>query len=403
MDIALSEIEAAAERISKFAVKTSLLRSSTFSRFFQAEVYLKCENLQKTGSFKVRGAGNKIMKMAESGQKAPIVASSAGNHAQGVAYSATQCGIPSTIVMPATAPLAKVEATKGYGAEVVLHGTCYDDAYTKAREICDERGAVFLHPYDDADVIAGQGTIGLEIMEQLPDTDIVLVPAGGGGLLSGVAAAVKQINPNVKVIGVQAEGADAIARSFREKKRVCTDTACTMADGIAVKKPGEITCELINRYVDDVVTVSESSIYAALTFLIERNKLVVEAAGSVPIATLLENKVDVAGKKVVCVLSGGNIDISSILMVLQKGMIARHRWIMMDVLYIPSSTSMQKILRTFSDVGANIFSLNQEPTVHPMDMNEHRIHIFCEVKDQEHEGILIRKLEEDGCRILTDI
>lgn len=251
----------------------------------------------KTGSFKIRGAANKIAALIERGDVQSVVASSAGNHAQGVAYAAKRSGIPATIVMPAAAPIAKVQATEGYGAKVVLHGDCYDDAYAKAMEICAQEHATFLHPYNDLEVMAGQGTIGLEILRELPTVDTIVVPAGGGGLLAGVAACVKQVNPRVRVIGVQAEGADAISRSFHEGRYVATDTVSTIADGIAVKCPGDQTVELIRRYADDVVTVSDMEISGAILLLLERTKQLVEPAGATPLAACLAGKLDTKGKR----------------------------------------------------------------------------------------------------------
>ncbi len=308
MDIELKDFETAQERLRPILHHTELDLSSTFSAMTGGKIYLKCENRQKTGSFKIRGASNKIAAMIERGERCPVVASSAGNHAQGVACAAKKFGIPATIVMPKTAPIAKAQATEGYGAKVVLAGDCYDDAYARACEICREEGAAFLHPYNDLEVIAGQGTLGLEVLGDLPSVDIVIVPAGGGGLLAGVAAAIKQVNPRVKVYGVQAEGADAIARSFREGKLVTTDTASTIADGIAVKAPGDISVELIRRYADGVLTVSDTAIADAILLLLERCKQVVEPAGATPLAAVLSGALDVKGKRVVCVLSGGNIE-----------------------------------------------------------------------------------------------
>lgn len=301
----LKDFEAAADRLKNVIHNIPLSTSCTFSAMTGAEVYLKYENQQKTGSFKVRGAYNKIMKRFAEGDLHAVVASSAGNHAQGVAFAATAAGVKSTIVMPRSAPIAKVSATQGYGAEVVLAGNIYDEAYAKACEICEETGAEFIHPFDDEDVMAGQGTIALEILRDLPGVDMIFVPAGGGGLISGVAACAKQINPRIQIIGVQAEGAPAIANSFRTGERTPSDTVHTIADGIAVKTPGEKTFEYIKQYVDRVVTVSDDEIASAVLLLLERCKQVVETSGAAPLAAVLNNKVDVKGKKVVCVLSGG--------------------------------------------------------------------------------------------------
>ena len=268
----LKDFEAAADRLKNVIHNIPLSTSCTFSAMTGAEVYLKYENQQKTGSFKVRGAYNKIMKRYAEGDLHAVVASSAGNHAQGVAFAATAAGVKSTIVMPRSAPIAKVSATQGYGAEVVLAGNIYDEAYAKACEICEETGAEFIHPFDDEDVMAGQGTIALEILRDLPGVDMIFVPAGGGGLISGVAACAKQINPRIQIIGVQAEGAPAIANSFRTGERIPSDTVHTIADGIAVKTPGEKTFEYIKKYVDRVVTVSDDEIASAVLLLLERCK-----------------------------------------------------------------------------------------------------------------------------------
>ena len=299
MNIELKDFELAAERLKPILHHTELDHSATFSAMTGGDIYLKCENRQKTGSFKIRGASNKIAALMERGGLQAVVASSAGNHAQGVACAARKFGIPATIVMPKAAPIAKVQATENYGARVVLAGDCYDDAYKRACEICEEEGATFLHPYNDLEVIAGQGTLGLEILGDLPSVDIVIAPAGGGGLLAGVAAAIKQINPRVKVYGVQAEGADAIARSYKAKRLISTDTASTIADGIAVKSPGDITVDLINRYADGVVTVSDMEISSAILLLMERCKQIVEPAGATPLAAVLSGKLDVKGKRVI--------------------------------------------------------------------------------------------------------
>ena len=324
VEIPLQEFERAAQRLKGVLHHTELDLSATFSAMTGGNIYLKYENSQKTGSFKIRGASNKIAALVERGETGAVVASSAGNHAQGVAYAAHRFGIPATIVMPKTAPIAKAKATEGYGANVVLAGDCYDDAYAKACEICEQEHATFLHPYNDPEVIAGQGTLGLEILGDLPTADIVIVPAGGGGLISGVAACAKQI-PRVQVIGVQAEGADAIAQSFRTHSYVQTDSVATIADGIAVKAPGDITVPLIQKYADDVVTVSDLEISEAVLLLMERCKQIVEPSGAAPVAAVLKGKVDVKGKNVVCLLSGGNIDVSFIQCIIEQGLVSRHR------------------------------------------------------------------------------
>ena len=396
MELKLQDIELAAQRLRPVLHHTELDMSSTFSEMTGGQIYLKCENRQKTGSFKIRGAGNKIAAIAERGEVKSVVASSAGNHAQGVALAAKNFGIPATIVMPASAPIAKVQATQGYGAKVVLSGDCYDDAYAKACEICREEGATFLHPYNDLEVIAGQGTLGLEILSDLPTADVVIVPAGGGGLLAGVAACIKQINPRIRVIGVQAEGADAIARSFREKRYISTDEVSTIADGIAVKSPGDITVELINRYADDVVTVSDIEISEAILMLMERCKQIVEPSGATPVAAVLKGKVDVRGKKVVCLLSGGNIDVSFIQCIIEQGLVSRHRRLKFTVTLLDKPGSLSRLLNDVAALGANILSVEHDRLSAGLNPNETNVHIACEVGGEAHGENVVAELKNKG-------
>ncbi len=402
MDIELKDFETAQERLRPILHHTELDLSSTFSAMTGGKIYLKCENRQKTGSFKIRGASNKIAAMIERGERCPVVASSAGNHAQGVACAAKKFGIPATIVMPKTAPIAKAQATEGYGAKVVLAGDCYDDAYARACEICREEGAAFLHPYNDLEVIAGQGTLGLEVLGDLPSVDIVIVPAGGGGLLAGVAAAIKQVNPRVKVYGVQADGADAIARSFREGKLVTTDTASTIADGIAVKAPGDISVELIRRYADGVLTVSDTAIADAILLLLERCKQVVEPAGATPLAAVLSGALDVKGKRVVCVLSGGNIDVSFIQSIIERGLVARHRRIKFSVTLLDRPGSLMQLLGVISTTGANILQIQHDKISEGLNPNETEVHVSLEVGGEEHGKSVIAALKEKGYRVEYD-
>lgn len=396
MEIQLRDIEKAAERLKPVLHHTELDLSSTFSGMTGGQIYLKCENRQKTGSFKIRGAINKIGSLVDAGKTGPVVASSAGNHAQGVAYAASRYGIPATIVMPKTAPIAKVQATEGYGAKVVLAGDCYDDAYAEACRICEEEHATFLHPYNDPDVIAGQGTLGLEILSDLPYVDIIVVPAGGGGLLAGVAAAVKLINPRVKVYGVQAEGCDPIARSFQAKQYLTSETAATIADGIAVKVPGDITVDIINRCADGVVTVSESEIANAILLLMERCKQIVEPAGATPLAAVLSGKIDVTDKRVVCVMSGGNIDVSFIQAIIERGLVARHRRIKFLARLVDRPGSLVQLLQVIAGAGANIMSVEHDRLNPKLNPNETSVHVACEVGGEEHGSALISELIEKG-------
>ena len=395
----LSEIMAASRRLKPVLHHTELDLSSTFSRMAGGNVYLKCENRQKTGSFKIRGATNKLSAMIERGERCPVVASSAGNHAQGVACAAASFGVPATIVMPKTAPIAKIQATEGYGAKVVLAGSCYDEAYARACEICEEEGAAFLHPYNDLEVIAGQGTLGLEILGDLPTVDMIVVPAGGGGLLAGVLAAVKQINPRVKVYGVQAEGADAIARSFHKKTLVCTDSVSTIADGIAVKSPGDITVDIINSLCDGVVTVSDLQISDAILLLMERCKMIVEPSGATPVAAVLNGKLDVKGKNVVCLLSGGNIDVSFVQSIIEQGMAARHRRIRFTAKLLDRPGSLVQLLGILADSSANVLTIEHDKLSAGLNPNEIKVHIACEVGGQAHAEAVLREMKNHGYEI----
>ena len=395
-------IEQATERLRGVLHKTPLQRSSTFSKMAGCDVYLKYENLQKTGSFKIRGAYNKISEMAEEGKTAAVVASSAGNHAQGVAYAAAELGMKATIVMPKTTPIAKVKATEDYGAEVVLHGAAYDDAYEKAMEIHTETGAEFIHPFNDLSVIAGQGTIGHDILEALPNVDVVFVPAGGGGLLAGIAFYIKTINPRIKVVGVQAEGASAIKQTFEKKKLVTLPIVNTIADGIAVKSPGDITTGIINEYVDDIVTVSDSEISSAILNLLERCKQMVEPAGAASLAAVLSGGVDVAGKRCVCILSGGNIDVSFIHRIIEIGLVARNRKLKFRTVMKDVPGSLEEFAKIMSDNYANIVMVQYDRMSADLDPHEVILHIACEVGDKAHGEKVVRNLEKNGYRVIME-
>lgn len=402
MDLPLEEITKAKERLKNTIHKTALEKSTTFSEMTGAEIYLKYENQQKTGSFKIRGASNKIAALCERGEIKAAVASSAGNHAQGTAYASRVHGIPATIVMPKSTPIAKANATEGYGAKVVLHGDCYDDAYAKAVEIVEKEGATFIHPFDDIEVMAGQGTIGIEILEDLPMVDIVITPAGGGGLLAGVAACIKQINPRIQVIGVQAEGAPAIYESYKSGEHKSTETVRTIADGIAVKTPGEATVEIINKYVDDMVTVSDAEISSAILMLIERTKQVVEPAGATPLAAVLSGKLDIKGKKVACVMSGGNIDVSFIQRIIELGLVTRDRKLKFKTTLLDTPGSLELLSHILAETGANIVMVQHDRLSAELDPNEAIIHIACEVGGREHGHKVVQALEKHGYKIIKE-
>lgn len=398
----LFQVYDAQKRLDKTVHHTNLEHSLTFSKLSGSEIYLKCENLQKTGSFKVRGAYNKIAVLDEAGGTKCVVASSAGNHAQGVAYAAKERGMEAIIVMPKSTPIAKVSATESYGAKVVLYGDLYDDAYKKALEIVSERGAVFVHPFDDEDIIAGQGTVALELLADKPNLDAVIVPAGGGGLLAGIAFTVKNINPKIKVIGVQASRADSIVRSFEEKKLVTADKIFTIADGIAVKTPGKLTMELINKYVDEMLTVTDEEIASTIIQLIERTKQVVEPAGATSLALALSGRANLVGKSVACVLSGGNIDVGFIHKIIEKGLVSRGRQMKFSVLLTDKPGSLEQFAHVMGDNNANIISVQYDRMSPELQLSETILHIACEVSGFEHGKRLLKELEAKGYSILFD-
>lgn len=365
----------------------------------EAQLYLKTENLQITGSFKVRGAYYKISQLSEAEKQRGVIACSAGNHAQGVALAATRHGIKSLICLPDGAPISKVEATKSYGAEVCLVNGVYDDAYAKAMQLRDEKQYTFIHPFDDEDVIAGQGTIGLELVEQLPDLDAVIVPVGGGGLISGLAFAIKSLNPNVKVYGVQAAGAPSMRQSLTEGKIARLPGVSTIADGIAVKEPGENTFRYCGRYVDDVVTVTDDEISAAILALIENQKLIVEGAGAVPVAAVMFHKVPVKGKKVVCLLSGGNIDVTILDRVIKRGLLMSGRTCSMNIEMIDKPGQLRDVSRLIADMGANVISVHHERANEGSAVNGCYLRIVMETRNYEHIAQIRQKLTENGFRI----
>lgn len=396
----MTDVYAAKKRLSSTVHHTDLQHSLTFSNISGNEIYLKPENLQKTGSFKVRGAYNKISKLSETTHLKTVVASSAGNHAQGVAYAAAERGIEAIIVMPQSTPIAKVTATQNYGATVVLHGDFYDDAYNKALEITKEKNAVFIPPFDDEDIIAGQGTVALEMLDDEPDLDAIIVPAGGGGLLAGVAFAVKHINPKIKVIGVQAERANAIVRSFEAKKRICSDNIFTIADGIAVKNPGELTVDFINKYVDEMLTVTDDDIASTIIHLIERTKMIVEPAGATSLALALSGKLKEKGKKIACLLSGGNIDVGFMNKIIEKGLVSRGRQMKFSVVLSDKPGSLSDFSKIMSKNNANIISVQYDRMSTEIHLNETILHIACEVGGFDHGKKVISNLEKNGYKVI---
>ena len=365
-----------------------------------ANVYLKTENLQVTGSFKVRGSYYKISQLTDEEKAKGVIACSAGNHAQGVALAATKCGIKSLICLPEGAPISKVEATKKYGAEVCMVKGVYDDAYSKAIELRDEKGYSFIHPFDDPDVIAGQGTIGLEIMEQLPNADAVIVPIGGGGLIAGVAYTIKQINPNCKVYGVQAAGAPSMEQAIADGKIETLDKVQTIADGIAVKTPGNLTYDLVSKYVDGIVTVTDDEIALAILTLLEQHKLIAEGAGAVPVAAVLTGKIpNIEGKNVCCLVSGGNIDVTILSRVIERGLKMSGRTASITIALSDKPGQLSDVSGIIAKTGANVTSINYDSTDLDMNITDCYLRISVETRDFEHIIAIKNALKDAGFEV----
>lgn len=366
----------------------------------ECEVYLKTENLQITGSFKVRGAYYKISQLSDEEKARGVIACSAGNHAQGVALAAAKNGIKSLICLPDGAPISKVEATKGYGADVCLVDGVYDDAYNKAIELRDEKGYTFIHPFDDENVIAGQGTIGLEILEQLADVDAIVVPVGGGGLISGVAFAVKHLNPEVKVYGVQASGAPSMVASLEKGEIQCLDSVATIADGIKVKEPGEHTFECCCKYVDEIVTVTDDEISSAILALIEQHKLISEGAGAVSVAAVMFGKVPVKGKKVVCLVSGGNIDVTILSKVIKRGLLKSGRSDSINIELMDKPGQLRDVSKIIADLGGNVVAIHHERASEHSDIIGCYLRIVLETRNFEHKIAIRKALTDAGFSIV---
>jgi threonine dehydratase len=375
---------------------TRLDRTSTFSRMTGSEVYLKLENLQKTGSFKVRGAAYAMSQLSDEEKAAGVIAASAGNHAQGVAYAATRLGIKSTIVMPVFSPVAKIQATEGYGATVVLHGNTFDDALAHARETAETTGATFLHPFNDEDVIAGQGTIGLEILDELPDVEVIAVPIGGGGLISGISVAVKEQRPDVEVYGVEAASAAAMKLSLEKNRIMKVDKLDTVCDGIAVKKPGKITFRIARDLLTDVCTVEELEVTRTLFMLLERAKIVVEPAGCVGLAAFQHGKIDITGKKAVAVLSGGNIDMSFLSRVVEKELFRLGRSVRVRGSILDRVGSMNRVLTIVAQSGVSVIEINQDRFDPDIPPNRAELEMILEVPDEKALKRMLKMLAEHG-------
>lgn len=392
--LTLDHILAARERIASTCIHTTLIHSHELSKEFNNTVYLKPENLQVTGAFKIRGALNKVKNLSDEDKKRGLIASSAGNHAQGVAYSGHALGIDVTIVMPKTTPLIKVQATKNWGANVVLAGEVYDEAYEEAKRLEKAHGYTFIHPFDDYDVMAGQGTIALEILEDMPDTDAILVPIGGGGLISGIAVAAKAINPNIKIIGVESTGAMGMKESIIAGHPISLQQADSIADGANVKTVGNLTYELVEKYVDEIVTVNDEDLIETIFLLVEKHKIVTEATGALSIAAL--KKVNFTGKKVVSIISGGNIDVLTMSSLLDRGLYSRGRLFCFSVKLKDTPGQLVKIAEVLATVGANVVKLDHNQ-FKALDRLRHvALEITVETNGHEHINELKKALEAHG-------
>ncbi|BFK24165.1 threonine ammonia-lyase [Massilimicrobiota timonensis] len=393
----LKHFQEAKKRVDEVIIPTPLIYSEAFSKECKNQVYIKPENLQRTGAFKIRGAYNKIVKMDDEAKAKGLIASSAGNHAQGVAYAASKLGVKATIVMPKHTPLIKVEATEAHGAEVVLAGEVYDEAYQKACDLQKEHGYTFVHPFNDEDVIEGQGTIALEILDELPEADIILVPIGGGGLISGIACAAKQIKPTIKIIGVEPEGAASALAAINEDQVVALKEANTIADGTAVKEIGDMTFDYIKEYVDGIITVSDYELMDAFLLLVEKHKLVAENSGILSLAAL--KKLNEKNKKVVSLISGGNIDVLTISSMINKGLIARGRIFTFTVQLLDKPGELEYVSHVLSQCNANVIGVEHNQFKNFARFSEVELRVTCETNGEKHIQRIIDTFAKEGYEI----
>jgi threonine dehydratase len=392
----LQRVKEAQNRLDGVVLKTSITTAPILSKKLNSNIYLKKENLQLTGSFKLRGAFNKVASLSNEQRESGVIAASAGNHAQGVAFSANYFKIDATIVMPEATPLTKISGVKSFGAKVVLFGNNYDEAYAHAKELAQKSGYTFIHPFSDDEVIAGQGTIGLEILDALDDIDMVIAPVGGGGLISGVALAIKSVNPNIKVVGVTSSGADAMYQSYHNNRLIDSLSVRTIADGIAVRDTDPKTFKLIKEYVDDVVQVDDNEIANAILFLLENQKLVVEGAGAVGVAAIMHNKIDIESKKVAVILSGGNIDVTMLSVIIEKGLIKSNRKMKMSVTLIDKPGSLESLTKILNEVNANIVQIDYDRTSINLNFGDAYVTLALETKGEEHQDLIREKLLKNG-------
>ena len=393
----LNSIKKAYERVSGVVHRTPFSYAPILSQMSGYEVYLKKENLQRTGAFKLRGAFNKIASLVESGDKDGVVAASAGNHAQGVAFSAKHFGLEATIVMPESTPLTKVLGVKEFGATVILHGGNYDEAYAYAVAFAKKNNYNFVHPFTDEEVMAGQGTVAIEMFEEVEDLDAIVVPVGGGGLISGISVASKAMHPQTKIIAVSAQGAPAMKNSFEAKKALDTLSVRTIADGIAVRDTSPVTLEYILKNVDTFESVCEDEIASAILFLLERQKVLVEGAGAVGVAALLHGKIDLPkGSKIAVVLSGGNIDVTMLSLIIEKGLMKSARKMKLLVTLIDKPGALQSFTQILTDVGANIVQIGYDRTSTDLEFGDAHVSVALETKGVEHQAQIREKLKEGG-------
>ena len=382
--VSLATVQQARERIRQFIYNSPCRHSVELSEMTGQETFLKLDNVQRTGAFKERGALNKILTLSDEEKRRGVVAASAGNHAQAVAYHACARGIRTQIVMPLMTPLVKVAATKGFGAEVVLHGANYDEAYSYALQSCATRGMTFLHPFDDVEVINGQGSIGLELLEQVPDLGAVVVPIGGGGLISGVASAIKESNPNVRVVGVQTERLPSMLRATEAGHPVTIPASATVADGIAVRRAGDVTLPLVERYVDEIVTVDEEEIANAILVLLEKEKTLAEGAGAVAIASLLQHKTSLGRQRTAALVCGGNIDVSLLAKIIERGLAKDGRRLRLRIHLTDRPGALHQLTKIIADLRANIVETEYDRTYYGVNLGDTAIDISMETRGPEH-------------------
>ncbi len=398
--VTLKMVQEAQERLKGVAQKTGLSYSNSVSKLSDCKVYLKMENLQRTGSFKLRGAYNKVASLTPEEREKGVIAASAGNHAQGVALAASVYGCQSTICMPKHAPLMKVAATKGYGANVVLYGDFFDEAAAKAEELTKEHGYTFVHPFNDPEVIAGQGTIALEIIEQMPDVDAIVAPIGGGGLISGLAVAAKSVNPKIKVIGVQTANMPSMKNSIDHGKILTCNGKATLADGIAVKTPGDLTYDICSRYLDDIVIVDETEIAGAILWLLERCKAVSEGAGAVPVAALMNGKISgLHGKKVAALISGGNIDVNNMTRIINSGLLRSWRKVFFSTIIPDQPGELVKLLSLIAETNANVLSVTHERSQHGVGIGYTAVSFELETANEKHVEHLMELLRDQHYQV----